>query len=181
MREDVVSKFVGPPIQDSLVDYAGLPLSRAQEGADIFRNYYKQEALFKACVYPGVFPLLHQLRASKIKMAVATYKREDYAVKLLNHFGMAHYFDVVHGADNENRQTKADIIVKCVDEISLNKENVIMVGDTVYDARGAEGAGVKFVIASWGFGDVDEIVRENEKWCPSVVRTPIDVLRIVTG
>ena len=47
--------------------------------------------------------LLVKLKERGYKLGVATYKREDYAVKLLKNFNVYDLFDVVHGGDNENK------------------------------------------------------------------------------
>lgn len=152
LPKEILLKFVGPPIQNSLMNYLGLSEIDAQKGANIFRDYYKSKALFKARVYPGIIELLENLKSKGIKIGVATYKREDYAIELLKHFGIAKYCDVIHGADNENKLTKADIVEMCIREIGKAKSDVVLIGDTDHDAKGAQNAGVGFVAVTWGFG-----------------------------
>lgn len=149
---ETILKFVGPPIQNSLITHLGMTAEEAQKGANIFRDYYKSYALFKACLYPGIMDLLISLKSKGIKIGVATYKREDYAIDLLKHFGIADYCDVMHGADNENKLTKADIVEMCILEMGEDKSNVVLVGDTDHDAKGAQDAGVGFIAVTWGFG-----------------------------
>ncbi|RGV47726.1 HAD family hydrolase [Bacteroides intestinalis] len=150
--DDELCSFVGPPIQDSLRNHFGLSMEEAQSGAEIFRNYYQHEALYRAYVYEGVMDFLDYLKHHDIKMAVATYKREDYAIQILNYFGITQFCDVIHGADNENKLTKADIVEICVYELGCDKKSVALVGDTNHDAIGAMKAGVSFIAVTWGFG-----------------------------
>ena len=44
---ETILKFVGPPIQTSLITHLGISIDEAQRGANIFREYYKNNALFK--------------------------------------------------------------------------------------------------------------------------------------
>lgn len=150
--DDRIREFVGPPIQESLMKYAGLSTEEAQEGANIFREFYKNETLFEASVYEGILSLLERLKQNGYKIGVATYKREDYALDILRHFGISPYCEVIHGADNENKLTKADIIDLCCVELGVPKSNIMLVGDTEHDAKGAATAGVKFCAVTWGFG-----------------------------
>lgn len=152
LPKETILKFVGPPIQNSLITYCGLSKEEAQKGANIFRDYYKSQALFKATPYSGIIDLLQSIKDKDIKIGVATYKREDYAIDLLKHFGIAYYCDIIHGADNENKLTKADIIDLCISELGESKGNVVLVGDTDHDAKGAQDAGVAFIAVTWGFG-----------------------------
>ena len=147
-----LSSFVGPPIQDSLRKHFGLLESEAQRGAEIFRNYYKQKALYQAYLYEDVIDVLSYLKCHDIKIGVATYKREDYAILILDYFGISQYCDIIHGADGENRLTKADIVNMCIDELECNKTHVVLVGDTNHDALGAMKAGISFIAVTWGFG-----------------------------
>ena len=144
--------FVGPPIQTSFINHYGCSAERAQEAANIFRTYYKENALFKAKLYPGMIEVLEKMKEKGVKMGVATYKREDYAISILEHFGIAPFCISMHGADHFNKLTKADIVNLCINEMTSNREDVILVGDTEHDAIGAKNAMVEFLGVTYGFG-----------------------------
>lgn len=160
--------FIGPPIQMSLQKCFDLDAETAQKGANIFRDYYKTEALFMAKPYDGIFELLDELRKRQLKIGVATYKREDYALDILRHFHIADYCDVMCGADNNNVLTKSDIIRNSYLGVGVSPDDTIYVGDTAHDLKGARMAQVKFVAVLWGFGfpqdtcytEADDIVKE---------------------
>lgn len=149
---ETILKFVGPPIQSSLINNIGLTPKEAQKGANIFRNYYKNYALLKASLYPDIKELLVELKKRGIKIGVATYKREDYAIEILKYFGIADFCNVIHGADNENKLTKADIIEMCINEMKEDKSRILLVGDTEHDAKGAQDSNIGFIAVTWGFG-----------------------------
>ena len=148
--------FIGPPVQVSLKRLYGLSDEEAQRGAGVFREYYKDKALLKARPYEGIYDLCGMLKERGIRMAVATYKREDYAVKLLKHYDFDRYCDPMHGADNNNVLKKEDIIKMCVDEMGAKKEECVLIGDTDNDAKGAMEAGIPFIAVTYGFGFKDK-------------------------
>lgn len=152
LPHDVMLRFVGPPIQNSFINYYGCSSDQAQYAAEIFRNYYKEHALLKAKLYPGIINTLAEIQKERIKIGVATYKREDYAISILEHFGIAPYCQSMHGADNFNQLTKADIVNLCLDELGESKSDVVLVGDTEHDAVGAQKANVAFLGVTYGFG-----------------------------
>lgn len=152
LSNEILRKFVGPPPQEALQKYVGLSNEDAIYIANEYRNFYKNNALYEASLYDGIIPLLERLKRNGIKIAVATYKREDYALDILRYFGIADYCDVIHGADANNKMTKADIITLCCRELRVQKAKVLYVGDTEYDAKGAAISGVKFCAATWGYG-----------------------------
>lgn len=146
--------FCGPPIQKSLMQVYGVSKEEAQEFATAFREIYKQpEYLLDACVYDGVKELFEELYSRDIKIAVATYKREDYAIEIVEHFGLTRRAAVVHGADNFNKLTKSDIIKLCISDMKLtDPSEAVMIGDSDNDAIGAKGIGCPFIGVTYGFG-----------------------------
>ena len=151
--EDTLKTFIGPPIQDSFARTYGFEGPVLQDIATVFRNFYSTKTLLEADLYEGITELFEALCERGIKSAVATYKREDYAVKLLKHFGFDKYTDIMYGGDHENKLKKQDIIEKCIVSAGISDiSKVVMIGDTVFDAVGAEKIGADFIGVSYGYG-----------------------------
>ena len=144
--------FVGPPIQNSFIRHYGCNEEMAQNAANIFRDYYKNTALLLAKPYEGIYDLCNTLMASGIRMSVATYKREDYALTLLHHFEFDKYCDPMHGADNDNVLRKEDIVRMCQEEMGATNRTSVLIGDTDNDAKGAVKANTPFIAVTYGFG-----------------------------
>ena len=152
LEHDNLDAFIGPPIQTSLINFYNCTKEEAQKGADIFREYYKNVSLFKASAYPGIYSVIQFIKEKNMNVAVATYKREDYAIKLLNKFRFNEYCKVMHGGDNFNKLSKADIIKICIDELGGDIDNSLYVGDTYSDLKGANECGIDFIGVTYGFG-----------------------------
>lgn len=91
LSEQRLKKFIGPPIQNSFADAYGLSGDILQEIASVFRNRYKDVDLLKAKPYDGIYEAMDSLVKKDVKIAVATYKRQDYAERILRHFGFDRY------------------------------------------------------------------------------------------
>ena len=151
--EDTLRSFIGPPIQDSFAKVYGLEGPILQDIATLFRNFYSTKTLLEAVPYEGILELFAELSQRGIKPAVATYKREDYAITLLKHFGFDRYTDIMFGGDHENKLKKKDIIEKCIRVGGVSDvSRVVMIGDTDLDAIGAEKVGADFIGVTYGFG-----------------------------
>ena len=150
-KSELIS-FVGPPIQNSVKEKFNLNDSDAQTFANIFRKKYAEGDVYLAKVYSGIYDLLDFLKEKNFKLGVATYKREDYAIKLVKYFNFDKYFDSVCGADNENKLTKYDILVNCKNNLGCENKNNIMVGDTLHDAEAAQKLEIGFIGVTYGFG-----------------------------
>lgn len=153
LSNDELVTFIGPPIQDSFARVYGLEGEVLQELATIFRDFYKGPDLLKAKPYEGIYQLCDELVKKGVKIAVATYKREDYALDILKHFGFDRYTKVMYGADHENKLKKVDIIEKCLKALGVTEyKKAIMIGDSWHDANGAQQIGIDFAGVTYGFG-----------------------------
>ncbi len=157
LTEQQLKTFIGPPIQNSFEKYYHFDNKRLQDLADCFRNRYKDIDLLKARPYDGIYETFEKLKAVGIKLAIATYKRQDYARRLLDHFGFNQYTSIIYGADNFNRLKKKDIIIKCMNDLDVfDYSKAVMIGDSDNDAIGAQAIGMNFLGVTYGFGFVDE-------------------------
>lgn len=151
--EETLKTFIGPPIQDSFARVYGLSGEILQELATTFRNQYKDVDLLKAVPYEGIFDVFEALLTNGIKPAIATYKRQDYATKIMQHFGFDKYTDIIYGADHENKLKKRDIIELALKDSGVSDfSKAVMIGDSDNDAIGAEGIGTEFIGVTYGFG-----------------------------
>lgn len=150
-REELLT-FIGPPIQDSFRKHYGLEGGILQELATTFRNQYKDVDLLKAVPYEGIYEVCKALQEKGVQIAIATYKRQDYAETILKHFHFDDYSTIMYGADHENKLKKVDIIRKCIEDLGVTDySQALMIGDSDNDAIGAESLGVDFLGVTYGF------------------------------
>jgi phosphoglycolate phosphatase len=153
LADDDLKTFIGPPIEYSFSKFYNLSGEALDMMSSRFRELYSQKYLYYASPYIGIFETLSILRNNGVKTAVATYKRETYAVPLLKYFHFDKYFDFMYGSDAHGILKKKDIIRKCILSAGiLNDKKVLMVGDTIHDADGASSEGLDFLAVSYGFG-----------------------------
>ena len=153
LDEATIKSFIGPPIQHSFQRIYGFPDPVIAEMASVFRDRYKDKDLLLAKAYDGIFDVLDYLRRSGIAIAIATYKREDYAARLLNAFGFDRYTALIFGSDFEGKLRKKDIIELALKEAGITDHSqALMVGDSDNDAIGAAEIGTDFLGVTYGFG-----------------------------
>ncbi len=150
----VLEGLIGPPIQVSFQKFYNLTDSDAMQMANDFRNkYMMDEFLFKAVPYDGIFELFNKLVALGIKIGIATYKREDYAKRLLCQKGFDRYTQFIYGSDFSGNRRKEDIIRLCLDDMAcVDSARAVYIGDGESDGIGANNAGTDFIAVTYGFG-----------------------------
>lgn len=151
---DDLQFMVGPPLIETFTKEFGMELKAAENGIEVFRERYATIGLFENQVFPGIVELLKALQKKGKRMAVATSKKEDLAVQILEHFGIAQYFSVIGGDMRElGRDTKAKVIDYVLETLQATKDDVIMVGDRKFDIVGAHAIGIPCIAVEWGYGD----------------------------
>lgn len=146
------SRFIGPPIEQSVQEYFSVDQTLAEHAAGLFRETYKSKYLFDAEPYNGVDVLLKQLVEIGIRCAIATNKRHEYAVPLLKHFGLDKFCHPCVGTVEGILTTKDSVIRQCLFELGGAYDKAVYIGDTVHDKRGADIVGIDFIGITWGFG-----------------------------
>lgn len=177
LSEQELKEFVGPPVQNSFQRFYNISNDKAQELANVFRLRYKNKDLLKAKPYDGIFETLQNLKDKKFKLGVATYKREDYAITLLNQMGFNKYFEVICGGDNENKLKKVDIIKLCVEKLNIPISECLMVGDSIHDFEGAQSLNMKFLGVTYGFGFKKQEKLDNS--CIGLANNPAEIINII--
>lgn len=152
------TRFIGPPIFESLIRLAKMPAPLAEEGIVIYRKYYNAGEIFNGSVYPGIPELFSALREQNVKVCVATSKPEPMAERVLEHFGISPLLDCVCAADTSDKQSnKEELILRALEICKVPKGRAVMIGDTRFDAKGAKIAGVDFIGAGYGYGSREEM------------------------
>lgn len=153
-------EYVGPPLLDSLQEMAGFDEAGARAALTVYRADYAANGAFDSAVFPGVRGLLQRLQAAGIPLAVATSKPEAQATRILEHFELAQYFDVIAGAtEDESRSAKADVVadaLRRLGERGVALDHTVMVGDRAYDVEGAGEHGIPTILVEWGYGSPAE-------------------------
>lgn len=152
LSEETMRTFIGPPVRSSLQKTYRLNDEEADAVNEIFRNRYKDHDVFLARAYDGIIDLLKELKAQGYLVGVATLKREDYAIKLLEHYHISDYCDTICGGDFACKFTKSDVVDLCLSRLGLTAGEAVLIGDTASDGNGARISGTDFIAVTFGFG-----------------------------
>lgn len=149
--------IVGPPLMKTFTEDFKMDQAVAEQALVAFREYYATIGLFENKVYPGIQEMLETLKEKGKRMAVATSKKEESAYTILEHFGIAHFFEVIGGDKREaGRDTKAKVIAYVLQTMKAAKDDVIMVGDRKFDIEGAHAIGIPCISVEFGYGNREE-------------------------
>ncbi len=151
--------FIGPPLLDTFRTQFGFSDEKAAEAIVKYREYFAEKGLFENSVYPGIKNLLEKLKSAGKKLVVATSKPEEYSVRIIDHFGLAKYFENVCGSNIDETRSKKDEVIEYA--ISRNgitdRSKILMIGDRKHDILGAKKTGLKSCGVLFGYGTREEL------------------------
>lgn len=171
-------RFIGPPLVDSFMDFYGMNREDAMKAVAAYRERYPVKGIFENRVYEGIPEALDLLKNGGKRLAVATSKPEVFALRILDYFDLAKYFEVVTGAElSGERNAKAEVIDECLKRLgNPNKETVLMIGDRKHDVEGAKLCGVACAGVKFGYAEENELENAGADY---VFDTPMQLAEAV--
>lgn len=153
-----LDKYIGPPLRQSFMEYAGLTRELSHTAMIKYRDYYGPKGIFENRLYDGIPRLLSELKKAGKTIVLATSKPWIYAEIILEHFNIKQYFDYVAGSElNGVRTNKADVIAYTINKYSIPKNEAVMIGDREHDIKGAKVNELMTIGVLYGFGTRDEL------------------------
>jgi phosphoglycolate phosphatase len=157
--DEILERFVGPPIQDGMKNLFGLNEQNTNMAVEHFRVYFGEKGLYENEPYAGIAELLEALHRSGKQIYVVTSKLEKYARIIISHFGFGRFITDLQGAESTGKHSgKGQLISQLMERNGiLPSSSVVMVGDTHYDLIGATENKISSIAVSYGFGTLETL------------------------
>ena len=86
-----------------------------------------------------------------------------FVERILEHFHIQQYFDVVVGSELDGtRSKKSEVVQEALNQLfkggPVQRESVYMIGDTKYDIEGARECGVESIGVAYGYGGLEQLM-----------------------
>ena len=151
---------IGPPLKESFktllqtTDEALL-----NQAVGFYRERFQEKGLYENIVYPGISELLLQLKEEGCKHLLATSKPRVFAKKILQHFSLDTYFDVIMGSELNGRFVEKEALIEEVLKKApiSSRSRTVMIGDRKYDVHGARANHIDVISVGYGYGTIEEL------------------------
>jgi phosphoglycolate phosphatase len=155
--EDELTWCIGPPLHASLKKLTGTD-ELADRALLLYRERFSDVGLFENEAYGGIEETLSTLSATGARMFVATSKPAVYANRIVDHFGLRRYFEVVFGSELDGtRVDKGDLLRYALETAKVDPLSAVMVGDRSHDVVGARKNGMTAIGVLYGYGSETEL------------------------
>ncbi len=159
---DKLEPFIGPPLTESFMKYYGFTEEQALKAKELYRERFVPTGMYENVLYPGIHNMLRSLRDAGMHLAVASSKPEPFVEKILEHFKLRGYFEVVVGSNLDGtRETKSEVVMEALRRLfgdrPIDFDKVYMIGDRSYDIEGAHALRIEAVGVTYGYGSMEEL------------------------
>ena len=156
---DKLSVFIGPPLVDSFMKYYNFTEEQAKEATAKYRERYTPIGVHETHMYPNSRECIEELRRRGYVIGMASSKPENYCKVVLEDFGIIDLFDDIVGATMDGRLSSKESVLEEVFRRwgHFRKDEICLIGDTMYDVNGANYTGIPCVAVTFGFGDANEM------------------------
>lgn len=172
---NVAAQQTGLPVPSEMATsrIIGLSLERAvavlfSDAPDEMRvtllESYRREALRLRAdpndpetLFPGAREMISELRGAGYLLGIATGKARRGVTHFCDRYNMKEWFDTIQTPDTNPSKPHPGMIESAIAETGVNRDRVVMVGDTSFDLEMARNAGVFGVGVGWGNHPVSDL------------------------
>lgn len=132
------------------------------ECARIYREKYFRVGPEMTRLHEGAIEILEHCRDSGLRLGFVTSKLRAASELLLDRLDVLHHFEVRIGPEDVTHpKPHPEPLLKALEHLRLEPEDVVYLGDTPLDVRAAHGAGVPCIALTTGYASPEALAAAN--------------------
>ncbi|MCM1049547.1 MAG: HAD family hydrolase [Clostridiales bacterium] len=172
---DKLEVFIGPPLTESLNEFYGFDETKAAEAVVFYRERFGDVGIFENEIYDGMEELLARLKKEGKTLAIASSKPTIYVNRILQHFNIEQYFDVIVGSELDGtRSQKNEVVEEALNRLKTlqhtGNDKFVMIGDRKFDINAAKKFGIVSIGVSYGYAAPNELEQAGADYIVDTVK-----------
>lgn len=171
-----ITKTFGEPLMKTME--REFPDVAPAESAEVYRSYQRQMAKDMVKLFPGIVEMLEAVKAKGYKMGIVTSRTYESTMSYLEMFDIGKYFDGLVSCDDTNiHKPNPEPLLMGLSKVGASPEEAIMVGDSIFDIKCANNAGVKAVLVDWRVAGDNEGLSQCK--IDYKITTPMELIEVL--
>ena len=155
------------------------PEVEPEVSADVYRNFQQENAHLLVKIFPGIVDLLKALREAGYRMGIVTSRTRESALRYMDMFGITEYFEAMVTCDDTTvHKPNPEPIYLGLEKLGITAQEAIMIGDSPFDIKCANNAGVKSVMVDWRITCDSAALITDSVW-DYEIKEPMDLLKVL--
>lgn len=143
-----------------------------------YLNLYDEVFTRSPVLFPEVAQLLSALESRGLRWGIVTNKPGRFTNLLIKAIGLdRRACCVISGDDAARPKPYPDTLLMAMHKAGVQPEHCLYVGDAERDIQAARAAGMKSVVAMYGY--LDETDRPQDWGADASINTPLEVLKLI--
>lgn len=119
---------------------------------EISRDYHRDYARRESDTHlaNGAFELLQRLHSDGAHQYIITANHIDETTQIAERTGILPFIDKISGADNSLADSKIDRARELFDSLCIDRNDAVLIGDTLHDLETANTLGIDCVLVTYG-------------------------------
>lgn len=152
-----VRENIGKPLAIALDEYMppGFKVT-PNEISEAYRSWYAEQGrlgLQNEPLYPGVVDVLKELKNNDWLIGIATNKSRVGLTNGLAKHNLSDMFDITLSTDENVAKPNPEMAIKAMSKLGVDKQNCVMIGDTINDIGLGVNAGITSIGVTWGYNN----------------------------
>jgi 2-phosphoglycolate phosphatase len=145
---------------------------------DEYLDLYNQVFTRSPKLFVGMDEVLNTLDKQKLKWGIVTNKPRRFTIPLVASLDLLERAAcVVSGDDAAKPKPSPETLLLACKEARVNPENCIYIGDAARDIEAGKAAGMKTVVALFGY--LDKIDTPHEWGADAMIKSPAEILKLL--
>jgi len=141
---------------------------------DYIGNYHKKR--LHCQLHDNARDVLEAIYTAGISQSILSASENESLRQIVNYLGIGQFFDNLAGREDHYANEKIETGKRLIDQLEINKDRILMVGDTIHDYEVADEIGIEIVLFSKGHQCKDLLAQ-----CRVVVIDSLDELLSIIG
>ena len=121
-----------------------------KESAEVYRSFQVENADRLVTIFPGIKELLAELKEAGYVLGIVTSRTRESALRYMDMFDITSYFnDLVTCDDTTVHKPNPEPLLLAMSRLEAVPEESLMIGDSPFDIKCANNAGVDSVMVNW--------------------------------
>ncbi|MBO5929704.1 MAG: HAD family hydrolase [Clostridia bacterium] len=127
--------------------------------------------------FDGILPLLDFLKSQGVALNVLSNKLDGFAKEMIAHYFSVYGFHSVYGErPGFPKKPAPDVALTIAKECSVSPEEVLFIGDSIYDVMTGNNAGMCSVAAAWGYQSEQMLLEKNPTF---LAHSPLEIIEYI--
>jgi phosphoglycolate phosphatase len=158
LDSEVIKNFIGEGVANLVRRCVETALGREPDSAQLetailsFRTHYERNLSDASRPYPGAVKGLKTMLSAGFRLACITNKAESFTLPLLEHTGIAHFFELTVSGDTLPEKKPHPLpLLHCARVFRIAAAELLVIGDSRNDSEAARAAGCPIFCVSYGY------------------------------